>query len=124
MRNRLNKKKSKNFIGSVIGMNFEFLFVYLPWSVVFFIHHTENHAINDPNSYEMKSFVQSFWFQMIYSICDCISYLNNLMPFFFNLAFNSIFRREFSSMLNRKAIKSEIDTFRSNAIRMDQNTQV
>ena len=98
--NRVGRRRSKNFIGSVISMNFVFLLVYLPWSVVFLIHHTVNYEMNDPNSLNVSSFVNSFSFQMVYSITDCVSYLNNLVPFFFNFAFNSIFRKCLFQMLS------------------------
>jgi len=97
-----NGKKSSNFMNAIIGMNLVFLVVYLPWGIVFFIHHTTNYVSNDPDSLNMASFVNSFSFQMIFSICDCISYFNNMTPFFFNIWFNAKFRKEIFYMFNIK----------------------
>ena len=95
MGKRLNhEKKSSNFVKSVIIMNFVFVLIYLPWGIVFLTHHITNYSINDPNSLDMTSFVNYYYYQMIYSICDCISYLYFMAAFFLNLTFNALFRQE------------------------------
>lgn len=97
-----NEKKSSNFMRAVIGMNFVFLLVYLPWGIVFLIYHTTNYVYNDPDHSNTSHAVNQLSFQMIFSVCDCISYLNNIAPFFLNLAFNTMFRKEIFFLLNIK----------------------
>ena len=91
--------KSSKFVTSVIGMNIVFLVIYLPWGVIFFTHHTANYALNDPASLDADDFVNLFSFQIIYSVSDCISYLNNMTPFFLSMMYNAIFKREILSMI-------------------------
>jgi hypothetical protein len=97
-----NEKKSSNFMRAVIGMNFVFLLVYLPWGIVFLIHHITSYLNNDPDNSIASSLVNQLSFQLTFSICDCISYLNNIAPFFLNLAFNTMFRKEIFYLLNIK----------------------
>ena len=92
-------EKSSNLVYCIIGMNLLFLMTYMPWTVAFIIHHVSNFINDDVNNTEGANFVNSLIFKMFFAICDCISYLNNMSPFFFNIVFNSIFRREFSLLL-------------------------
>jgi hypothetical protein len=109
MDKKFNKeKKSSNFINSALGMNFTFLLVYLPWGIVFLVYHIKTYLDDNPGNLQISSFVQYFYFQMIFSLCDCISYLNNIAPFFLNLAFNTIFRKEIFSLLNIKMNENKI----------------
>jgi len=113
MGKRLNhEKKSANFVKSVVIMNFVFVLIYLPWGIVFLIHHITNYSINDPNSLDMSSFVNFYSFQMFYSICDCISYLYFMAAFFLNLTFNALFRREILILLkiNPRRISAQNET--------------
>jgi hypothetical protein len=113
MDKKFNKeKKSSNFINSALGMNFTFLLVYLPWGIVFFIYHVTGYIDVNPSHEKTESFVQYFSFQMIFSLCDCISYVNNIAPFFLNLAFNTIFRKEIFILLkidqNKVLMQSDV----------------
>ena len=112
MDKKFNKeKKSSNFVYSALGMNFTFLLVYLPWGIVFFIYHVTGFIDVNPSHMKTESFVEYFSFQMVFSLCDCISYLNNIAPFFLNLAFNTIFRKEIFSLLgiDQNRITTQLD---------------
>ena len=96
--------KSTNFMRSIIGMNIVFLVIYLPWGLIFMVYHINNYITNDSAGVSSSSFVNTLLFQLIFSLCDCISYFNNISPFFFNLAFNSIFRNEIMYLFTRKRV--------------------
>ena len=94
--------KSQNFVRAVIGMNLMFLAIYLPWGVIFLTHHTFNFVGDDANSLSPGDFVNTFTFQVVYAASDCISYFNNVSPFFLSLMYNSLFRREIRILFTRR----------------------
>ncbi|RMZ97422.1 hypothetical protein BpHYR1_019265 [Brachionus plicatilis] len=94
-------KKEYNFAITVIAINIVFLLIYLPWAISFVLYHTMHFM-----SFTIE--VDLDLFDMIQSISNCVSYLNNYSPFFINIIFNSMFRDEFMSLLPRsKRVKSE-----------------
>ena len=127
MRNKKFKEmagKSNNFVRSVIGMNVVFVAIYLPWGIIFLTHHTTNFANNDAASLDKDDFVNKFWYQMLYAVSDCISYFNNMSPFFLSLMYNTLFHREICRMIGCKRKPSQVSLEQSKSMSVRETMRV
>ena len=83
----------KNFLMSIIIVNSLFFLLYSPMTVFFlliFVDYLKGVALNQT-------------LLVLYNLTVSLSYLNNIAPFFVHLAFNSIFKKEFSRFLFSKS---------------------
>ena len=92
------------FAITVIAVNVVFMVIYLPWTVTFVLYQTFHFMdFNDPVL--MKSLET---LDVVIGIANCVAYLNNYSPFFINLMFNSIFRKEFFFVVSENKIRKSL----------------
>ncbi|CAF0882315.1 unnamed protein product [Brachionus calyciflorus] len=91
-------KRERYFAKSIIAINIVFLIIYLPWAISFIIYH----AFHFIDYYYRTINIDLKTLDLIQAVTTGVSYLNNYSPFFINLIFNSIFRKEFHNVIFKK----------------------
>ena len=86
-------RQERNYTFTVIGFNVLFFVLNLPWAVYYILNYIQNSGIvifQDSLDSSIIGLINAFAFSVFY--------LNNLSSFFLNIIFNSLFRKQFSSL--------------------------
>lgn len=82
-----------NYTFTVIGFNVLFFVLNLPWAVYYILNYIQNSGIVIFQAYLDDSIIG-----LINAFAFSIFYLNNLSSFFLNIMFNTLFRKQFTSL--------------------------
>lgn len=90
------KIKDLQFFKLIITINFLFLIVYLPWTVSQVLNYIFGFIYYENFRDKIKVFS---YLELYQSVSTLIAYLFNISPFFINLTFNRLFKRELSFII-------------------------
>lgn len=87
---RKRNQKSKNFIISMVVINFLFFFLYFPWFLFYNIILISNFVDNINIFIDYSNILVLY----LFNVALTITYINYTIPFFIHFVFNNLFRLE------------------------------
>ena len=91
------KNKPKNFLRSILIINFLFFLFHLPWTVLNIMLIYFNYSNGDDNIVQPSNFI----FVILANISLSISYINYTTPFFVHILFNKYFKLEVVNLFKK-----------------------